>query len=205
MSKKQHWQSVYQTKEIDDVSWYQREPATSLSMLEGASLSQDSQIIDIGAGASVLADCLLEKGFQSLSLLDVSAAALAQTKKRLKNKANRIEWLVSDVREFSTERQFDCWHDRAAFHFLVNENDRADYKKRLHQYLKPNGHLIIATFAIGGPSQCSGLPIVQYDEAKMKNEMGTKFKLLESLNEVHMTPWKTEQKFTYFHFQKQFA
>jgi ubiquinone/menaquinone biosynthesis C-methylase UbiE len=198
--RKAHWQHVYQEKSPLDVSWYQKEPKLSLELIYRTGVSDDEPIIDVGGGASVLVDFLCKDGFTNVSVLDISENALADAKKRLGDLAKNIEWIESDITEFSSSHKFSLWHDRAVFHFLTNEYDRKKYVNALSQALKAGGHLIIAAFAIGGPDKCSGLEIVQYDSSKLKAELGEEFELLEERSEIHITPANKEQKFMYFRF-----
>ncbi len=198
--RKAHWQNVYKEKSPLDVSWYQKEPKLSLGLIHRTGVQSDEAIIDVGGGSSVLVDYLYKEGFTNLSVLDISANALASAKKRLGDSANGIEWVEADVTEFSPPHQFTLWHDRAVFHFLTDKSDRNNYVKALKNVLKPNGHLIIAAFAIGGPEKCSGLKIVQYDSSRLMVELGEDFELAEERNEVHITPANKEQKFRYFRF-----
>ena len=137
-----------------------------------------------------------------MAVLDISANALANVKKRLGDSAKNIEWFVADITQFDAPHKFSLWHDRAVFHFLTDHSDRKSYVKALKNSLRPEGHLIIATFAIGGPEKCSGLDIVQYDSEKMIAEIGEDFELVEERKEVHITPANKEQKFIFFHFLK---
>lgn len=147
-----------------------------------------------------MVDCLCEEGYTHIGVLDISKKALAHAQKRLGDKANGVEWYEEDITLFRPPHQFSLWHDRAVFHFLTDESDRSKYLDVLKAALKPNGHLVIAAFAIGGPTQCSGLDIVQYDAEKLMAELGEDFELIEVANELHKTPANKEQKFTYFHF-----
>lgn len=198
--RKAHWQTVYQKNSSSAVSWYQKEPKLSLELIRRTGVSDDESIIDVGGGVSVLVDFLCQDGFTNLSVLDISANALADAKKRLGDLSKNIKWIESDITEFCPSHQFSLWHDRAVFHFLTEESDRKKYVNALSQALKEEGHLIIAAFSIGGPDKCSGLEIVQYDSAKLKAELGEYFELLEERNEIHMTPANKEQKFKYFRF-----
>lgn len=198
--RKAHWENVYQEKSPLDVSWYQKEPKLSLELIHRTGVSLDEPIIDVGGGASVLVDFLCKDGFTNLSVLDISENALADAKKRLGDLAKNIEWIESDITEFSSSHKFSLWHDRAVFHFLTDKSDRRKYVRALTQALKAGGHLIIAAFAIGGPDKCSGLEIAQYDSLKLKAELGEEFELLEERNEIHITPANKEQKFMYFRF-----
>jgi len=202
LDRKAHWQNVYRDKSALDVSWYQKQPELSLKFIAKAQLNSDEAIIDVGGGASLLVDCLYKEGFTHLAVLDISANALSSAKKRLGDSAKDIEWFEADITRFDAPHPFSLWHDRAVFHFLTEQADRKSYLKVLKQALKPAGHLIIAAFAIGGPDKCSGLDIVQYDSEKLIAELGNDFELLETRNEVHITPADKEQKFNYFHFIK---
>jgi len=198
---KEHWERVYQSKLPDEVSWYQKKPRLSLSLIEHASLSRDAAIIDIGGGASSLVDHLCDKGYGNVSVLEISANALAHSKSRLGSRAENVQWYEEDVTHFEPTRRFALWHDRAVFHFLTDKTDRERYMHTVQQALEPGGHLIIMTFAIDGPKKCSGLDIVQYDADRLVKETGPGFELLETGDDFHSTPAGQQQKFAYFHFR----
>ncbi|WP_027149529.1 class I SAM-dependent methyltransferase [Methylobacter tundripaludum] len=198
MNRKEHWEAIYKSKSPVEVSWYQQKPTISLELIAKCSLSTADSIIDVGGGASTLCDYLLESGYNHLTVLDLSANALEHSKQRLGNKASSIEWQVEDVTKFSTPKHYDIWHDRAVFHFLTDESDRKNYIDVLNVSVKVGGHIIIAAFAIGGPTMCSGLSIVQYDETKLKNELGKNFTLVEERAEEHMTSTGNVQLFGYY-------
>ena len=200
--RKKHWGDVYQEKSPSEVSWYQKEPKLSLELIRRTNVATNDAIIDVGGGASVLVDYLSKECYTNLTVLDISENAIAISKKRLGDRAKSIEWIVSDITQFDTSQKFSLWHDRALFHFLTDPSDRKSYVKALKNALIPEGHLIIATFAIGGPENCSGLEIVQYDSEKMIAELGEDFELVEERNEVHITPANKEQEFIYFRFLK---
>lgn len=202
MNRKAHWEQVYTDKSPLEVSWYQTEPRLSLELINHTGLPPESSIIDVGGGASLLVDRLLEKGYSHPAILDISSSALAHTKARLGPKSDQVEWFEEDVTRFAPTHRFDLWHDRAVFHFLTEGSDRQKYIATLNQSLRPGGHLIIATFAIGGPEKCSGLDIVQYDAQKLSQELGAGFQLEEQTSESHITPSQMEQKFSYFRFTK---
>ena len=198
--RKDHWENIYKDKSPLEVSWFQHEPVLSLQLIHNTQIAHDAPIIDVGGGASVLVDHLCDEGYSNVSVLDISANALASTKHRLGGKAGNVEWFDEDVTCFNPPHQFSVWHDRAVFHFLTDESDRHSYIEVLKRALVPNGHFIIAAFAIGGPEKCSGLDIVQYDAEKLKAELGEDFELVEEAKEKHVTPSKTEQQFSYFRF-----
>lgn len=201
MNRKQHWEDVYRNKPIDEVSWHQERPHRSLELIEQSAIAKDALIIDVGAGASRLEDHLLQEGYQNIAVLDISAAAIQHAKQRLGTEADRVEWFVSDITEFHPPHGFHLWHDRAVFHFLTAEEDRQKYKSVLTQHLQPGGWLIIATFALDGPTMCSGLEIVQYDQDTMQAFLGDRFKLIRHVFEEHTTPANKVQKFHFFMFQ----
>lgn len=200
MNRKEHWEQVYQTKAPDNVSWFQTRPAISLMLIESSGVGKDAGVIDVGGGASVLVDCLLDAGFSKLAVLDISAAALEHARHRLGKRAEAVEWLEADVTTFQATRRFGFWHDRAVFHFLTDKADRQKYVETLKRTLTPGGQVVIASFAIDGPLKCSGLEVAHYDAASISAELGAGFQLIEQVNEKHATPWATEQKFSYFRF-----
>ena len=98
---------------------------------------------------------------------------------------------------------YDVWHDRATFHFLTQESDRAGYVARLTRALKPGGHAIIATFAPDGPDRCSGLPVVRYRTHGVSAAyLGDDFELAETLRHEHSTPWGSAQSFQFSLFRR---
>lgn len=200
MNRQAHWNQVYQTKAPDEVSWHQTSPAGSLGLIEAAGIAKDQVVIDVGGGASVLVDCLLDAGFQRPAVLDISAAALAHARQRLGARAGEVEWVVADVTEFIPSRQFALWHDRAVFHFLTDPADRRKYVAAMQRALLPDGHIIIGTFALDGPAKCSGLDVARYDATAIAAELGAGFQLREQRDETHVTPWNTEQRFSFFRF-----
>ena len=198
MNRQQHWNHVYQTKGSQDVSWYQRRPELSLALIAASRLSKDAGIIDIGGGASMLIDCLLDAGYTRLAVLDVSGVVLTQTRIRLGARADSVKWFETDVTTFEPPHRFGLWHDRAVFHFLMAPKDRRRYVEALRRTLQPGGTVVLATFAIDGPPQCSDLPVMRYDEQTLVTEMGPEFTLQEVRRETHLTPWESEQRFMYF-------
>jgi SAM-dependent methyltransferase len=202
MNRKEHWNQVYQTKAPDDVSWYQTQPTTSLKLIKASGVAKDQGVIDVGAGVSALVDFLLDAGFTRLGVLDISSAALQHARERLGVRAAAVEWFEADVTEFRPPHRFGLWHDRAVFHFLTDPADRRKYVETICRTLMPDGHAIIATFAIEGPLKCSGLDVARYDAASLAAELGAGFQLREQVDEIHVTPWSTEQKFSFFRFSR---
>jgi SAM-dependent methyltransferase len=202
-SRQAHWDEVYTSSDETEVSWFQATPALSLELIGQANPAKDTDIIDIGGGASRLADGLLERGFRHVTVLDISQGALDLASLRLGRRASEVQWIAADVTEWPPSRCFDIWHDRAAFHFLTRAADRAAYVARLNEALRPGGHAIIATFAEDGPEKCSGLPVNRYDAAALSRELGAAFTLIESRRHDHSTPSSATQRFRFSVFQKQ--
>jgi ubiquinone/menaquinone biosynthesis C-methylase UbiE len=198
MNKKTHWENIYQTKEVNEVSWYREHLENSLRLILQTGVGTDAAIIDIGGGSSTLVDDLLSRGFVDVSALDISGQALETSRKRLGAKAHLIQWIEADITQASLpENHYDVWHDRAVFHFLTDAEDRRKYINLVKRSLKPGGHIIVASFGLNGPKKCSGLDVVQYSPDSMHDEFGKSFELVESLSETHQTPFGTTQEFIY--------
>jgi trans-aconitate methyltransferase len=201
--RRTHWETVYATKAENEVSWFQDNPAPSIEAIALTGATPASAIIDIGGGASRLVDHLLAQGFVDVTVLDLSAAALDTAKARLGTFAAKVRWLVADVTTWEPTASYDIWHDRAAFHFLTDANDRAAYVACLQRALKPGGHAIIATFAPDGPERCSGLPVVRYDAESLGHALGPAFKLIRTRRHEHATPWDSRQVFQFSVFRRE--
>jgi SAM-dependent methyltransferase len=198
MDRKQHWEQIYTTKASDNVSWFQEHADQSLALIHGTGLGKEAAIIDVGGGASRLVDDLVADGYTDLTVLDLSAAALAVAKQRLGKHAHAVHWMEGDITrvDFPVHR-FDLWHDRAVFHFLTEPADRHAYVERVLRAVRPGGHVIIATFSEDGPEKCSGLPVVRYCPETLHAEFGEAFHLIKHNKEAHQTPFGTEQQFVY--------
>jgi 2-polyprenyl-3-methyl-5-hydroxy-6-metoxy-1,4-benzoquinol methylase len=203
LERQSHWQNVYQTKDERDVSWFQQTPTISLDLIQATGMGPDASIIDIGGGASRLADALIAEGFHSLTVLDVSEKALATSQERLGPKAANVAWIAADITEWQSGKRYDLWHDRAAFHFLTAPADRAAYAACVRTAVGPGGHVIIGTFAPDGPERCSGLPIIRHDAGSIAEVLGPSFELIESRRHDHVTPGGTIQRFQFSRFQRQ--
>ncbi|MEH6458506.1 class I SAM-dependent methyltransferase [Chitinimonas sp. JJ19] len=200
---KLHWESVYQAKAPDAVSWYSPHLVTSLRLISEQVPSKDAAIIDVGGGEATLVDDLLAKGYTQPSVLDISQAAIDVARQRLGPHAAQVHWLVADIASARLEAaHYDLWHDRAVFHFLTTAVARQAYVRQLTHALKPGGHAIIATFGPDGPLKCSGLDIVRYDAAQLQQALGPQFTLLDSFTEPHQTPFGTTQQFLYGVFRR---
>lgn len=201
-SREVHWQNVYTTKAEAGVSWFQETPEPSLQLMAEVEATPASAIIDIGGGASRLVDRLIDRGFEDLTVLDLSGAALEAAKARLGGRAASVQWIVADVTVWEPSKAYDIWHDRAAFHFLSGHDDRVAYVARLTRALKTGGYAIIATFAPDGPEQCSGLPVVRYDADGLAQVLGPAFELVHTRRHAHATPWGSVQSFQFSVFRR---
>jgi ubiquinone/menaquinone biosynthesis C-methylase UbiE len=202
-SRKAHWEEVYARKGETEVSWFQEDPTHSLKLIAQIEAARGSAIIDIGGGASRLVDKLLDKGFEDITVLDLSAAALEAARARLGDRSARVHWLVADATTWEPPKTYDVWHDRAAFHFLTEEPDRAAYLARLRRTLKVGGYAIIATFAPDGPEKCSGLPVMRYDSSSLGRTLGPTFQLVHTKRHEHATPWGSKQIFQFSVFRRE--
>ena len=202
MDLKQHWQTVYHDKSINSVSWFCEHDAPSLKMLDALSLRASDPILDVGGGASTFVDDLLWRGFLDVTVLDISEASLAAVQARLGQASDAVKWVVGNILEVDLPpKEYRLWRDRAVFHFLIDARDRKRYVQRLKESMAEGGHIIMATFATDGPSQCSNLPVARYDEAGLQAELGKDFVLMETHRVLHKTPAGKDQSFIYCHFQ----
>jgi len=197
---KNHWEKVYQTKQPDEVSWTQAIPQTSLDFIHSFKLPKSAKIIDVGGGDSRLVDFLLDEGFENLTVLDISAKALERAKKRLGEKAKKINWVVSDVTDYQPETVFDVWHDRATFHFLTTTEEIAAYLELARKSVA--GFMTIGTFSDAGPKKCSGLNIKQYSESELQTQLDGGFEKIKCITEDHQTPFGTTQNFLFCSFKR---
>ena len=89
------------------------------------------------------------------------------------------------------------------FHFLTEAEDRRKYVELARRTLPEGGHLIIASFADGGPKRCSDLEVCRYNAASMAAELDEGFSLIRQARETHTTPWNASQAFFYGVFRRQ--
>ena len=197
---KKHWETVYKTKQPNEVSWTEDIPQTSLDFIHSFEVPKTAKIIDIGGGDSKLVDFLLDEGYENITVLDISEASLKRAKKRLGNKSKKVTWVVSDVTLFTPQTKFDVWHDRATFHFLTTQEQINKYLAIARKAV--SGYVTIGTFSTNGPSKCSGLTIKQYSEDQLQRELSNGFNKIRCINEDHITPFKTIQNFLFCSFKR---
>ncbi|MBL7869776.1 MAG: class I SAM-dependent methyltransferase [Flavobacterium lindanitolerans] len=200
--RKNHWENIYQTRSLEEVSWYQPTPETSLALIKEFDLPKAAKIIDIGAGDSFLVDHLLDLGFVNITVLDISASAIERAKQRLGNKSANIKWIVADASDFQPKEQYDFWHDRAAFHFLTADKEIDNYIQTASNAVSKNGIMVIGTFSEEGPKKCSGIDIQQYSESTLVSRFQKHFEKIECFTIDHKTPFDTVQNFVFCSFKR---
>ena len=202
-NKKSHWENIFSIKNSPNVSWFQEVPTTSLAFIRSLNLPKTAQIIDVGGGDSYLVDYLLKDGYEHITVLDISEKALEKVKERLGESAKKIEWIVSDITEYhDNTKKYDVWHDRAAFHFLVENEQIETYLSIAKTNIKNDGFLSVGTFSENGPTKCSGLEIKQYSKESLTEKFKESFEKIRCINENHETPFNTVHNFTFCTFQR---
>jgi len=203
MNRRDHWEQVYRSKTADKLGWYAPHLQTSIDWIKKLGLSADSPIIDVGGGASTLVDDLLDAGYRSITVLDISAKALSMVQERLGEQSSLVTWLNADITTAELPDQaYMLWHDRAVFHFLIEPNDRNAYRQNLLTALQPNGHVVIGTFAPEAPPRCSGLPVRRYSKEQLADELGAELVLVNHAKELHITPGGVEQMYQFCEFRR---
>ncbi|NNC70111.1 MAG: methyltransferase domain-containing protein [Flavobacteriaceae bacterium] len=200
IDRKKHWETVYETKDPDQVSWTQKRPKISLDFIRSFGLKKTAQIIDIGGGDSKLVDYLLDEGFENITVLDIAAKALEKAKNRLGERAKKVHWIVSDITDFEPDKTYDVWHDRATFHFLTTPDQIDNYLKTARNSV--TGYMTIGTFSQNGPEKCSGLTINQYSQEALAATFKDHFEIMNCITEDHITPFNTKQNFLFCSFKK---
>ena len=200
--RKQHWENIYQTKQPEEVSWFQPIPSTSLDFVKYFDIPTTAKIIDVGGGDSLFVDHLLDQGYQDITVLDISEAALQRAQHRLGDRATKVKWIVDDAATFATTEKYDFWHDRAAFHFLTQEREIEHYVNATQNSIKPAGILVIGAFSQTAPKKCSGIEIKQYSEETMSARLEKFFEKVRCITVDHNTPFGTVQNFIFCAFRR---
>ena len=198
---KQHWETIYKTKKLEELSWFQANPETSLDFIKQLNLPKTAKIIDVGGGDSFLVDHLLDQGYQHISVLDISATAIEKAKHRLGERAKSVNWIIADATDFNPNEKYDLWHDRAAFHFLTSQKDISKYLETAKQNISANGILVIGAFSDQGPTKCSGIEVKQYSENSLTKAIEAYFEKINCIKVDHKTPRNTVQNFTFCSFR----
>lgn len=200
--RKKHWENIYQTKALKEVSWFQPTPDTSLDFFKELNVPSTAKIVDVGGGDSFLVDHLLDLGYENITLLDISEAAIERAKHRLGDQAEKVKWIMADAAKFKPDEKYDFWHDRAVFHFLTDEREIKSYVETVQQNLNLNGILVIGTFSKEGPEKCSGIKIKQYSETTMTELFEPVLEKIKCFTTDHKTPSGTIQNFLFCSFRK---
>lgn len=204
MDQRKHWETIYRTRDVHAVSWFQPEARQSLDLITRFAPERGAAIIDVGGGASVLVDNLIQSGYTDITVLDVSETALEISRQRLGKSADMVEWIAGDARDAPlAESGYAVWHDRAVFHFLTARADREAYVTQVERAVRPGGYVLIATFAEDGPATCSGLPVLRYSAEALHSEFGPSFRVVTTAHEEHHTPAGREQSFLYCLFRRE--
>jgi len=190
----EYWDGRYSDIGDTQVSWFQETPENSLMLVSRVSEPHDS-VVDVGGGASRLVDHLLERGYHDVTVVDLSQQALSAARARVGNAP--VHWVVTDIRDWQPDRTFDVWHDRAAYHFLVDPDEQRAYWRLVRDSVPVGGHVVVSTFAEDGPEMCSGLPVHRYSADGLTAAMGEGFTVLETLREQHSTPAGGTQSFVW--------
>ena len=198
---KLHWEKIYDEKNEDEVSWFQKETNESIKMIQSTEI-ENPKIIDVGGGRSKLLKNLISIGYNRLTYLDISESALEKSKKFLGEQSNKVRWINEDILNFKTDERFDIWHDRAVFHFLKEEDHIKKYIDIVEKNISDGGHLIIGTFSENGPLKCSGLDVSRYSKKIIEKLFIKTFKLIDAFHFDHITPFNTTQNFLFSHFIK---
>jgi len=197
---KEHWENIYATTGMQQVSWFQKVPTTSLELINQVAKNKQDAIIDIGGGDGFLVDNLLELGYTDITVLDISKNAIDRAKKRLGKLAEKVKWIVADINEFIPNKEYVIWHDRAVFHFLTEQQDKENYRKLLN--IAVSGYFILATFSDQGPNKCSGLEICNYTKQVIQAFFSLNFRMIRSFKCNHATPFGSYQNFIFSVFNK---
>ena len=204
MSREEHWEKVYRSRPADQLGWFRPRLETSTDWIRDLEIGAEAALIDIGGGASTLVDGLLAQGWKRVTVLDISQAAIDIAAERLGSASGDVTWIHADITDVTLPRdEFDVWHDRAAFHFLVEAADRVAYLETMSRALKPGGCAILGVFAPEAPERCSGLPVKRYDVDGLADTLGKDFRLERHRKELHVTPGGTEQMYLYAQFRYQ--
>jgi 2-polyprenyl-3-methyl-5-hydroxy-6-metoxy-1,4-benzoquinol methylase len=196
-----HWETIHRAK-FTNVGWWQEKDALWLDLISDLQLPKESAIIDVGAGASLLLDALIDTGFSNLSALDISSAAISRLKDRLTSSPVKIEFHVGDILHFKASEKFQLWHDRAVFHFLLTSDEQNSYIRVAADSISADGYLVLATFAPDGPEKCSGLPVVRHSKDSLAELFSDHFVLETASERMHLTPSGGQQNFTITRFRR---
>jgi ubiquinone/menaquinone biosynthesis C-methylase UbiE len=206
ISMKNHWNSVYTTREVCKLGWYEESPTASLTLISKTNIKKEDTILDVGAGATTLIDNLIERGYQNIIAIDISEVALNRLKERLGGeKASLVKWIVDDITQPSHIDKLEnvtLWHDRAVLHFLLEKKQQQMYLTNLKKMVKRGGKVIIAAFSLKGAKKCSGLDIHNYDQNMLADFLGEEFNLIEYFDYTYKMPSGDLRPYIYTLFER---
>ena len=197
-----HWNNLYSSKKLEEVSWYQKKPKISLDFICDANLNKDDAIIDVGGGDSFLIDYLIKDGYTNITVLDISKIAIDRAKSRLGDNAQKVDWIVCDIKDFNPPKKYVLWHDRAVFHFMNNSYDIKKYYNSLLRGVIRSSTLIVGAFSEYGPNRCCDLDVCRYSIQEMSSIFSKDFNLISAKNILHKTPFGSSQDFNFLSFTK---
>lgn len=205
-NSKEHWESVYSSKEVTTLGWYEETPAPCVRLVSKLGLDKNDAILDVGSGASTFIDHLADQGYENIIACDISETALEKLKNRLgREKSTKVTWIVDDITcpaKLKTIGEVALWHDRAMLHFLREEKERNAYLATLKSIVKKGGYVIIAVFSTVGAKKCSGLDLQNYDEKMLADFLGDDFSLIEHFDHTYHMPSGDARPYIYTLFQR---
>jgi trans-aconitate methyltransferase len=199
VSVQTHWDNSYSSKGVNDRSWSESGESDSLDEFYSADLSIEDGIIDVGGGASTFVKSLVQRGYNNVTVLDVSQTAIDEAKLMLGDTRESVKWIVSDVVQWEPIGIYAYWNDRAVFHFLVDEEDQQAYVGNVLRSTRSGSHIVIATFSPDGPESCSGLQVQRWSQDDLANLFADSCSVVRSGERSHVTPWGSTQSFTWVH------
>lgn len=205
MNYKSHWDKVYTKGEVKKLGWYEENPQPSVDLIEKCDLTKEALIINVGAGASMLIDYLLDQSYSNLIATDISEVALNRLQDRLGASKDKLQWIIDDLTNSTHLKKLkgiDLWHDRAVLHFFQTELDQKSYFDLIKKILKPNGYVIIGVFNLQAATKCSGLPVFRYDEDMLQQKLGVEFEKIDAFNYSYTMPSGALRDYIYTLFKR---
>ena len=199
VSAQTHWDNAYSSKGVKDRSWSESGESDSLDEFDYANLSSEDGIIDVGGGASTFVKSLVQRGYNNVTLLDVSQAAIAEAQSMLGDAQEAVKWIIADIVQWEPSETYAFWNDRAVFHFLVNEQDQQAYVGNVLRSTRSGSHIVIATFSPDGPESCSGLQVQRWSQEDLAKLFADSCSVVRIGERGHVTPWGSTQSFTWVH------
>lgn len=202
-----HWEEVYQTKEDEQLGWFEDFPETTLQLIEKCHLKPDATILNVGAGTTRLIDALIERGFTNIIANDLSKAALQKLEQRILKKYDfKLNCITDDLTKpqaLLKLQNIDLWIDRAVLHFFLLEEEQKAYFNVIKKTVRKGGYVLIAVFSLEGAEKCSGLYLQRYNAEMIQALLGSEFKLVEVFDHIYINPSGSERPYIYTLFKRQ--